>query len=89
MTVMTGLTAVLIGHARTVHGVELEHDPLALVAPAFVVGGTAEAILAFVNGAIAMSVDDLVTQLATLWLITGNGAATVARARVEGAGTDG
>lgn len=43
VTVMTGLTAVLIGHARTVHEVELEHDPLALVTPAFIVGGTAEA----------------------------------------------
>lgn len=82
-SVMQDLTAVLIGHARTVHGVELEHDPLALVAPAFVVGGTADAILAFVNGTIAISVDDLVTQLAVLWLITGNGAAAVARARVQ------
>jgi hypothetical protein len=68
-----------------VHEVELEHDPLALVTPAFIVGGTAEAILAFVNGAIDVSVEDLIAQLATLWLITGNGAAAIARARADGA----
>jgi AcrR family transcriptional regulator len=88
VTVMTKLTAVLIGHARTVHEVELEHDPLALVTPAFIVGGTAEAILAFVNGTIDVSVDHLVAQLATLWLVTGNGAAAIARARAGGAGVE-
>lgn len=80
-SVMRGLTAVLVGHARTIHGVELEKDPLAKVAPAFIVGGTADAILAFLDGRADMSVDDLVDGLTTLWLITGNGAAEVARLR--------
>lgn len=91
VAVMRSLTAVLIGHARTVHGVELEHDPLALIAPAYVVGGTADAILAFVNGTVAITVDQLVSELTTLWLITGDGAAAVARARLgdrESGGTD-
>lgn len=83
-SVMTGLTAVLIGHARTVHDVELESDPLARVAPAFIIGGTADAILAFVNGTTEVSVEDLIDSLATLWLVTGNGAAEVARARHHG-----
>ncbi len=81
--VLRGLTGVLVGHARTVHDVELEKDPLALVAPAFIIGGTADAILAFVNGATDVSVGDLVASLATLWLVTGNGAAEVARARLD------
>ncbi|KWX60230.1 transcriptional regulator [Mycobacterium sp. NAZ190054] len=80
--VMRGLTSVLVGHARTVHGVELERDPLAEVAPAFVIGGTADAILAFVDGRAKVTIDELVAGLATLWLITGNGAADVARSRV-------
>lgn len=80
-TVMHRLTDVLIDHGRRVHGVELETDPLAMVAPAFIVGGTAEAILAFVDGATGLSLDEFVAQLATLWLITGNGAAQIARAR--------
>nr|WP_090275538.1 transcriptional regulator [Mycolicibacterium komanii] len=86
VAVMRSLTGVLIGHARTVHGVELEHDPLALIAPAFVVGGTADAILAFIDGSARITVDDLVSQLTTLWLITGDGAAGVARARLADEG---
>ncbi|WEV31749.1 TetR/AcrR family transcriptional regulator [Mycolicibacterium fortuitum] len=81
-TVMHRLTDVLIDHGRSVHGVELEKDPLAKVAPAFIVGGTADAILEFVNGGVDLSLDDFIAQLATLWLITGNGAAQVARARI-------
>ncbi|MGW4101340.1 TetR/AcrR family transcriptional regulator [Mycobacterium sp. NPDC004974] len=81
-TVMHRLTGVLIDHGRTVHGVELEADPLAKVAPAFIVGGTADAILEFVNGCVDLSLEEFIAQLATLWLITGNGAAQVARARI-------
>ncbi|WP_441957999.1 TetR/AcrR family transcriptional regulator [Mycolicibacterium houstonense] len=81
-TVMHRLTAVLIDHGRAVHGVELEKDPLAKVAPAFIVGGTADAILEFVNGGVALSIDEFIAQLATLWLITGNGAAQLARGRI-------
>nr|CRL69266.1 TetR family transcriptional regulator [Mycolicibacterium malmesburyense] len=84
VAVMRSLTGVVIDHARTVHGVELAHDPMALIAPAFVVGGTADAILAFVDGTASITVDELVSQLTTLWLITGDGAATVARARLDG-----
>ena len=80
--VMRSLTAVLVSHARNVHGVELENDPLAAVAPAFLVGGTADAILAYLNGRARISIDDLVTALTTLWLVTGNGAAEVARHRL-------
>jgi hypothetical protein len=81
-TVMHRLTEVLIDHGRVVHGVELETDPLAKVAPAFIVGGTADAVLTFVNGGVDLSLDEFIAQLATLWLITGNGAAHIARARV-------
>ena len=80
-SVMRGLTAVLVGHARTIHDVELEKDALAKVAPAFIVGGTADAILAYLDGRADISVSDLVASLTTLWLITGNGAAEVARTR--------
>nr|WP_164681055.1 TetR/AcrR family transcriptional regulator [Mycolicibacterium peregrinum] len=81
-TVMHRLTDVLIDHGRSVHGVELEKDPLAKVTPAFIVGGTADAILEFVSGGVDLSLDDFIAQLATLWLITGNGAAQVARTRI-------
>jgi AcrR family transcriptional regulator len=84
--VMNGLTQILLAHARLIHGVELESDPLAQVAPAFVMGGTAEAILAYVNGSASVTVDELINELTTLWLITGNGAADVARGRLSANG---
>lgn len=87
--VMNGLTQILVAHARLIHGVELESDPLAQVAPAFVVGGTAEAILAFVNGTATVTLDELTNELTTLWLIVGDGAAAVARARVGAGGAAG
>lgn len=79
--IMVGLTEVLIEHARTVHDVELESDPLAKVAPAFIIGGTADAILAFLEGRARVTKEELIESIATLWLITGNGAAQVAQAR--------
>lgn len=60
-----------------------EKDPLAEIAPAFVVGGTTDAILAFIEGRARVSIEQLVDGLVTLWLITGDGAADVARARIE------
>lgn len=81
VAVMHELTKVVIRHARTVHDVTLEHDPLAKVAPAFIVGGAAEAVLAWVNGAVDVTLDELIAQLATLWLIVAHGAVEIASAR--------
>ncbi|WP_199254417.1 TetR/AcrR family transcriptional regulator [Mycolicibacterium mengxianglii] len=80
-TVIRGLTSVLVAHARSVHGVALEKDPLAQVGPAFIVGGTADAILEYINGRVRVTADELAQGLATLWVIAGNGAAEVARTR--------
>lgn len=80
-TVIRGLTGVLVAHARSVHDVALEKDPLAQVGPAFMIGGTADAILEYLNGRVRVSVDELAQSLATLWVVTGNGAAEVARTR--------
>ncbi|RAV00110.1 TetR/AcrR family transcriptional regulator [Mycolicibacter senuensis] len=79
--IMVGLTGMLVEHARTVHDVELESDPLAQVAPAFIIGGTADAILSFIQGRAEVTKEELVQSIATLWLITGNGAVQVAQAR--------
>ncbi|OBF20643.1 TetR/AcrR family transcriptional regulator [Mycobacterium sp. ACS4331] len=82
VSVMRGLTRVLVSRARAVHGVALEKDPLAQLAPAFIVGGTADAILAFVDGRAQVSLDELIATLTTLWMLTGDGAAEVARTRL-------
>ncbi len=83
---MKGLTAILVGHARSVHGVELEEDSLASTAPAFVIGGTAQAILSWVDGTATIERSRLVEDIASLWLALGESAAGIARTRLE-AGT--
>lgn len=79
---LAGLTAVLVEHARTIHDVELETDSLASVAPAFLVGGTGEAVLSWLRNPARTSIEQLVEDITALWLITGNGAADEARKRI-------
>ncbi|WP_372941598.1 TetR/AcrR family transcriptional regulator [Mycolicibacterium sp.] len=81
--VIRRLTAVLVGHARTVHDVRLESDPLAQVAPAFMIGGTADAVLAYLDGRARVTHEELVESLTTLWLLTGDGAVALARQRAD------
>ncbi|MBA0127800.1 TetR/AcrR family transcriptional regulator [Haloechinothrix sp. YIM 98757] len=80
---MTGLTAILVDHARSIHGVELEYDSLASTAPAFVIGGTAQAILSWVNGTAPIGRKQLVDDISALWLAVGESAAGIARSRLE------
>ncbi|MGC4992470.1 TetR/AcrR family transcriptional regulator [Nocardia salmonicida] len=83
---MKGLTAILIGHARSVHGVELENDSLAASAPAFVIGGTAQAILSWADGTAPIDRSSLVEDIASLWLAVGESAVGIARSRLEATG---
>jgi AcrR family transcriptional regulator len=83
---VSGLTAVLVEQARTIHDVALEADSLAAVTPAFLVGGTGEAILAWLRDPGHSSLERLVEDLTTLWLLTGNGAAAAAAARLGAPG---
>lgn len=80
--VVQGLAIVLVQHAREVHDVKLERDSLARVTPAFLVGGTAEAIMTWLNGSVDITLEQLIDDLTTLWLITGNGAADHALRRL-------
>lgn len=79
---LDGLTAVLVDHARTIHDVELEADSLASITPAFLVGGTGEAVLSWLRSPGRSSVERLVDDITALWLITGNGAAAAAATRM-------
>ncbi|WP_020108228.1 TetR/AcrR family transcriptional regulator [Nocardia sp. 348MFTsu5.1] len=82
--VIAGLTTVLTEHARKIHDVELEHDSLAATGPAFVIGGTAQAILSWVNGDLAVSREQLIDDITALWLALGQSAAEIARSRLDG-----
>ncbi|KAF0968405.1 TetR/AcrR family transcriptional regulator [Gordonia sp. YY1] len=83
---MAGLTAILVEHARTIHGVELEADSLAHTAPAFVIGGTAQAILSWAEGTLPVSREQLADDLAELWLGIGASATDLARSRLSPGG---
>ena len=80
--VVQGLAMILVQHAREIHDVKLERDSLARVTPAFLVGGTAEAIMSWLNGTVDITLEQLIDDLSALWLITGNGAADHARRRL-------
>lgn len=86
--VIQSLTQILVDHARIIHGVELAADSLARTAPPFVVGGTAETLLAWTTGALDAPLESVIDDLTALWLITGNGAARHARQRLSRDGRD-
>lgn len=80
---ISGLTAVLVDHARKIHDVALERDSLAATGPAFVIGGTAQTILSWVNGDLPVSREQLIEDIAALWLALGESASGIARSRIE------
>lgn len=80
---ISGLTTVLVDHARKIHDVALERDSLAATGPAFVIGGTAQTILSWVNGDLAVSREQLIEDIAALWLALGESASGIARSRIE------
>ncbi|WP_168187069.1 TetR/AcrR family transcriptional regulator [Williamsia sp. 1138] len=80
---ISGLTTVLVDHARKIHDVALERDSLAATGPAFVIGGTAQTILSWVNADLAVSREQLIEDIAALWLALGESASGIARSRIE------
>jgi AcrR family transcriptional regulator len=80
---ISGLTTVLVDHARKIHDVALERDSLAATGPAFVIGGTAQTILSWVNGDLPVSRDQLIGDITALWLALGESASGIARSRIE------
>lgn len=78
-----GISRQVITIAREVHhdGLEAEHTIIATSA-ALLIGGTGQAILAWLDGTLTSSRDQLVDDLATLWVITGDGTADYVRAQL-------
>jgi AcrR family transcriptional regulator len=76
-------------HARQTHPDSSDDDPIAELTSSVLVGGTARAILDWLAGKIPMGRDQLISDLAALWLITGEGAVAYSahRAAAPGGGT--
>lgn len=79
---------VVDGLAQAVSSYGLKHyqagdktDPMAELVSSFLVGGTIEAVLNWLDGSIAMSREQLMDDMATLWNVNGDAAAAIASER--------
>ncbi len=68
--------------AREIHEAREVDDPIIETTAAVLVGGTGQAILSWLAGELPGTRDQLIDNLTTLWLITGDGAAADAETRV-------
>ncbi|MEW5733565.1 MAG: TetR/AcrR family transcriptional regulator [Thermodesulfobacteriota bacterium] len=79
-TTIRGLAQALSAYAH-VHHKAAETYPIAELGSAMLIGGSIEAILAWLNGNIKMSREQFMDDLAALWVILGDGAADRERER--------
>lgn len=77
------IAAQVVTVARKIHRPGTVFDPIIQTTAALLIGGTGQAILSWLDGDIPGGRDDLVDNLTTLWLITGDGAAAHARDRAK------
>lgn len=65
----------IIQHAREIHQVHSIYDPIIETSATFLLGGTGQVIMNWLDSERKISLDKLIADLTALWLITGNGAA--------------
>lgn len=78
-----GLAQSLSAYGHEHHEAGELTDPIGELAAALLVGGSMEAILNWLDGRISMTREQLIDDLAALWVIAGDGAAARARARQQ------
>ena len=69
--------------ARDIHNAKNVSDPIIETTAALLIGGTGQAVLSWLAGDIPDSRDTLIGNLTTRWLITGDGVAAEAQARLR------
>lgn len=72
---------ILAAFARGFYGREADTDPIGDVAAALLVGGVAELLIAWLDGRLALTREQLVDDLTALFVVTGEGALAIADAR--------
>lgn len=72
---MRHIAAVLVAHARILHNAGDRTDTIIDTAATFLIGGTGQTIMSWLRGELDCTREELVDDLTSLWLITGNGAA--------------
>lgn len=84
---MHDIAQLVVTTARGFAGVPGDRDPIARIAAAMLVGGLAEIVIARIDGRFEdVSRDDLVADVAHLWVVTGAAAMARGRARAVGPG---
>jgi AcrR family transcriptional regulator len=78
---MHEMWGILATFGRGYYGVEDHADPIADVAAALLVGGMTELLLAWLDGRLALTRDELIDDVASLFVVTAEGAVAIARAR--------
>lgn len=81
-TTLRQLTQVISTYGHEHHKAR-GSQPIAEVASAMIMGGTIEVLLAVVDGDIVRTRDQLVEDLAALWVVLGDGAAAIGKARMH------
>ncbi|WP_354699262.1 hypothetical protein DSM112329_04973 [Paraconexibacter sp. AEG42_29] len=82
---MRDLWRILATFARGYYGREDDEDPIADVAAALLVGGSTELLIAWLDGRLGIDREQLIEDLAELFVITGEGAIAIGRRRATGA----
>lgn len=72
---------ILASFARGFYGREADTDPIGDVAAALLVGGVAELLIAWLDGRLALTREQLIDDLTALFVVTGEGALAIADAR--------
>lgn len=78
---MHEMWGIIATFGRGYYGVADDTDPIAEVAAALLVGGMTELLLAWLDGRIAITREQLVEDVTALFVVTAEGAVAIARAR--------
>jgi AcrR family transcriptional regulator len=78
---MHAMTQLVAARAREFYGVKSDPDPIGDVAAALLVGGIAELLIAWLDGRLHVTREQLTNDVVELFVITGEGAVAIARKR--------
>ena len=80
---MRAMAALIADHGRRAYGAPPEADTLVELTASLLAGGIAELLIAWLDGSIGVTRDELVEDCAALFMVTAEGAAAIARERAS------
>ncbi|MBA2764743.1 MAG: TetR/AcrR family transcriptional regulator [Thermoleophilaceae bacterium] len=83
LAAMHAWAGLLASYAREFYGEPGDTDPISEVTGALLVGGVTELLIAWLDGRLSIDLDDLIADVAELFVITGEGAVGIARGRAR------